>query len=451
MTNVVLYAPAFYDSPLRRDIVDGEVLYLLVHLRSRGYHVTLVDNFHKSAGAGPVEGAIGSDTLLVVHLWTADAYGEPLARVADELAALRKHNSALGVLAFGPLAMSAYEELLGAGAADGVTHRDATSWAEVPRMSEPLMGLARDLQAHYWTFPSLTLLPHVLLGNLSSSVVSVAGSRACLGRCTFCSYNADVAGQWSPRVIEDAADDIAFLFHEAGVTRFAFSDNDFGGTARDCESRAEGLARRLAAHGVSDQVSISVSARPSTLSPAALENLAAAGVKTVLVGVESFSARALRLYGKPSSLSHLRELCAVADELGITIVASYILWHPWQTLASLEYELAEMRRFGRYRIPQFLARSVLQVIPRTPMERRLRREGLLIARPFYREFKFVDPEAERLFLALSGWFDDNVRTVLRESEISASELHVLLAMKKIAEFCWFEGTLPSSSIARPAL
>ena len=435
MKDIVLYAPSFYDSPFRRNIVDGEVLYLAVHLRRLGYHVTVVDRFHKAAGvAGDIGGVARANALMVVHLWTADAYGEPLALVARDLATLRQAHPSLRVIAFGPLATSAEQDLLDSGAVDGIARRWTTSWREGSSAAPGLAALADALQAYYSTFPSLTELQSRDLGLLRDSVVSVAGSRACKGRCTFCSYNADVGGEWLPRSMKESADDIAFLFRTAGVTRFAFSDNDFGGTVSDCEARAELLATSLAQHGLEDEISISVSVRPSTLSEKALTHLARAGVRTALVGVESFSAKSLRLYGKPMDTAQLREICDAAERVGITIVASYILWHPFQTLDSLAYELAELRRFGRHRVPQFLARSVLQVIPGTPMERRLGNENLLVAGRFRRDFVYVDGETERAHARLKQWFDVNVRTVLKCTEHAGSGAQALLAEKKIAEF-----------------
>jgi hypothetical protein len=157
----------------------------------------------------------------------------------------------------------------------------------------------------------------------------------------------------------------------------------------------------------------------------------------MLIGVESFTEETLhRLYGKRQDLAHLTEVVAAADACGITTVASYILWHPWQTIPGIRRELDAIEAFGRWRIPQFMARSQLLVIPGTVIEHKLRRSGLLDARPFERRFRFADPSASALHQALGGWFEQTALPVLTGlSERRADDISALAALKA-AEWQW---------------
>ena len=137
---------------------------------------------------------------------------------------------------------------------------------------------------------------------------------------------------------------------------------------------------------------------------------------------------------------------AAADAAGITTVASYILWHPWQTLESLRLELAAIDAFGRHRIPQFMARSRLLVIPGTVAETQIRRAGLLDAAPFHRNFRFADPEATAVHDGLTDWFTQHAAPVLAHlSENHADDL-TMLAELKIAEWRWLIDTIAATAI-----
>jgi hypothetical protein len=172
-------------------------------------------------------------------------------------------------------------------------------------------------------------------------------------------------------------------------------------------------------------------------------------VDVMIIGVESFNPTTLhRLYGKRQDLDYLARVVAAADAAGITTVASYILWHPWQTLGSLRLELAAIDAFGRHRIPQFMARSRLLVIPGTVAETQIRRAGLLDAAPFHRGFRFADPEAAAVHNGLTDWFTQYAAPVLAHlSENHADDL-TTLAELKIAEWRWLTGTVAASGVQR---
>lgn len=170
--------------------------------------------------------------------------------------------------------------------------------------------------------------------------------------------------------------------------------------------------------------------------------LAEAGVDVMLIGVESFNPTTLhRLYGKRQDLDHLTTVVDAADRAAVTTVASYILWHPWQTLADLRRELEAIDTFGRHRIPQFLARSRLLVIPGTVAEAHIHRARLLESARFHRSFRFADPATVDLYDRLSTWFADQAAPVLAElSENHAGDV-TTLAQLKIAEWRWLTAAL----------
>jgi hypothetical protein len=303
-----------------------------------------------------------------------------------------------------------------------------------------------DTAAHLTGHTPLTGLDRDDVPYSPAAVVSVSASRGCRSRCTFCAYNADLGGGWTALPIAAAVADIAHLHRLTGAVRFAFADTDFGGTPAACQQRAVELLDHLHRHRLAGALRLSINVRSETLTPATIDVLAAAGVDVMLIGVESFNPNTLRrLYGKRQDLDHLREVVTAADNAGITTVASYILWHPWQTLDSLRLELAAIGTFGRHRIPQFMARSRLLVVPGTVAENQIRRAGLLDEAPFHRRFRFADPAAAELDQALTDWYARHAAPILAGLSEDQPEALTTVAELKIAEWAWLTATLRQST------
>lgn len=447
---VLLYAPVLYESGFKQRHVDGEALALHAHLRRARYDSTLLDAYYRAHHAPSLDDALaahGPFDAVVVHLWTSDAYGPRLARVADELAAARARHQ-VPVLGFGPLATSAAAELAAHRAVDGTLGLAPGGGS----ISDPVLeALTRDVAEHLGGHTPLTGLTATEVPYQPDAVVSVSASRGCRSRCTFCAYNADLGGGWTPLPMNQVVADIAHLHELTGATRIAFADSDFGGTRAICHQRAVALRDALHRAGLAGRLRLSINVRSETLTADTISVLAEAGVDVMLIGVESFNPTTLhRLYGKRQDLDHLLAVVVAADRAGVTTVASYILWHPWQTLADLRRELEAIDTFGRHRIPQFLARSRLLVIPGTVAETQIRRAGLLEAGRFHRTFQFADPATADLYDQLSGWFTHQVEPALATlSEDRAGDL-TTLAQMKIAEWQWLTQAVgpPVSESAR---
>lgn len=418
---LLLLSPWAYDTSFKTNVVDGDIYGLWAHAARLGLDAMVVDGQHRVAAYPDLSDVVTAPGVgaVLAHLWTADNYGDVLRRQCERLADLRRV-ARVPVIAFGYLAVTAADDILASGAVDAVRlphgYRVADDLA--PSAEAVLADHApatRLLEADMAGAASLRHLPpRAFAGIDPATIFSIRASRGCRARCSFCSYNADVGGGWHPRGIREVVDDIATVLDHADVRRIALSDADFGGSDLECRHRAAELRAGLDDRGLAGRVGIALATRPATLSRPALDDLAAAGVDTILIGVETLDLAALQAtFTKRHGRLGLTELARHADGNGIALVASYILWHPWQTLDGLARELDEILAFGRHRVPQFLARSVLRVQPGTPVEQRLAAEGRLISGPFRRDFTFADPRVADVFSALSSWYDENVAPALR--------------------------------------
>jgi hypothetical protein len=112
--------------------------------------------------------------------------------------------------------------------------------------------------------------------------------------------------------------------------------------------------------------------------------------------------------------------------------------------------VAAIEAFGRYRIPQFMARSRLLVIPGTSPKPRS--APLAYCEPHrHRAFRFADLDTADLFEALSRWYADTAAPVLAGLSEDRPGDVTTLAELKIAEWTWLTTALATPAAnAQPA-
>ncbi|UXX40474.1 MULTISPECIES: B12-binding domain-containing radical SAM protein [unclassified Wolbachia] len=413
---------------------------LSTYLKSLGYNTTLLDSNYKISKQVDLLAYLSNNSLkfyfILVFLNKTDAYGIVLKKVADELR-LIKLSYKVVIIGFGYLAASASEELMEYEAVDLVVTK--ISILSFIQYDSYVQTLAENVQANIDKFYQIRGLQNSIKF-YENSIISIEGSSGCNARCTFCAYNEDVGHGWYGRNVTEAAKDIHYLYEVHNITRFAFSDNEFGGNLYECSYRAKILADHL--NDIRDKISIALNIRSEVLDADSILNFSNAGVKTFLIGIESFNERTLKkIFGKLVDQAHLHKVIKECDKNNIKTVTSYILWHPWQTIESIKFELDKIEKFGRYRIPQFLTNSILKVMPGTPIELKIKRDNLLKKSLFHRSFEFQDNNTKVLYNLLKTWYEENVYPTLRQLNDENKGDIRQIAELKIKEFEWLKQQL----------
>lgn len=437
--NIILHSPKLFDTGFRLDIVTGKCVSLYSRFQDAGYNSYFIDENHKSQNQDHIENFLKKtpelnteDTVILSFLGKTDAYGSTLKKIADRFNEIKNSYPKIQLLTFGYLATSAIDDLLTYSSIDGVLTYDGI----ISNKGVSNNSISEILNNTLKSYSSLKNIPEHYFNNKQNSVVSVDGSYGCRGRCSFCAYNMDISSGWTKLDLNLAAQDILFLYEKYGVKRFAFTDNDFGGTQEECRERASVLSHYLSP--IRDDISISINVRSETLTQESIDLLSNAGVRVFLIGVESFHPKNIKIiYGKKLDLEHLYKMVKHADEKNIQVVSSYILWHAWQTLDDIKYEIDEIQKYGRYRIPQFVVNSIVRVMPKTSMELKLFRNNLLIREPFDRGFIFKEKEVDDLYQRVKGYYESHIKPILKTCNENNPEDIRKVANLKIQEFNWF--------------
>jgi hypothetical protein len=437
----VLYAPSLQKSGIYlRDTYDSELLYLGQYLFDNCFEIRIVDAYAEPITEKHLLSTIRDfgAQYLIVHLWKNEILlnGE-IYRILEILSIVKTDFPRLNITCIGSIAASLRPFILDSprySYIDGVITQSKVT----VRSQGENPGYGQVIKDYFASTPRLSE-KYLLESGVhfdKAKVLSLYSSRGCRKACSFCSYNKHLT-RYVARDMRELLDDISLLNSLYGTTHYALSDNNFGTNADQNCRRIDGFLDALYFRPVSGlQLSLNISS--DGLDFRVVDGLRAMGVKAVLLGLESFNQKFLRnIFHKDIDISHFTGMVDYCEQSGIVPIISYILFHPWLTIHDLRSEIEMISNFGRYRLVHFLAKSVLQVIPGTRIERMLEQDGLLMAPGlFERTFIFNDKRVDDIYVKLNSFFDENFLNFNRTNRD--------LAAMKILEWNLIRGILDAT-------
>jgi len=181
--------------------------------------------------------------------------------------------------------------------------------------------------------PAFELLPRY-----DSASWMIDDGRGCPFSCSFCS----TSRYWGHRVRTKSPDrvlrEIQILCDDFGMTSFGFTNDLF-----IPNEKRIGMLDRL--KSLKPEITWSGRTRLDCLTVSLLEDLAAAGCRSILIGVESGSAKMLRGIGKSLPLDKLQGLISAANRVNIHVTISLIAGFPHETEDDLSLTLDLVRTF----------------------------------------------------------------------------------------------------------
>lgn len=151
------------------------------------------------------------------------------------------------------------------------------------------------------------------------------GSRGCYNHCSFCpipSFYSNGA-LWRSRSARNIVDEIQDLKNR-GFNDFYFHDPNFVGPGSKGKQRAMGIAERLAPL----DIQFGMETRPNDLTPDLLAALRAAGLTSLLMGVESAAPGMLKSLGKSLSRDSAEGAIRLCRRAGIEPEIGFLMFMP---------------------------------------------------------------------------------------------------------------------------
>ncbi|MHB1654148.1 MAG: B12-binding domain-containing radical SAM protein [Desulfitobacteriaceae bacterium] len=276
-------------------------------------------------------------------------------------------------------------------------------------LGEPELTLAELAEAlvsraNYGNIPGLTLRDesgqvtfqrHELVENLDElpfpvrteamfrmTEVNLLSSRGCYGGCTFCYINPfyGQGSRWRGRSPENIVAEIDSIIEEKGKRDFYFTDPNFFGPGQRGQERALRLASLLK----SRNIRFGIEARVNDIHDETIAALVEAGLRHILIGLES---------GRDESLQRLNKMTTVAqNERAIRILRQhmiepnigFIMFEPDSSLEDVRINYEFLQRNDLLKNLTITANLLYHhqiILKGTPAYHKLQKEGRLQIQP----------------------------------------------------------------------
>lgn len=230
---------------------------------------------------------------------------------------------------------------------------------------------------------------------------TVVGSRGCYAACTFCSNSgferASCGPGWRGRDPAAIVDEIEYLYREFGVSAIKFNDPNLFGPGETGRNHVIRICRELIGRELPG-LHLMAFTRASDLDRESCGLLRRAGFERMLIGIESFDDRTLKLLRKGETAEDMMRGIRCLREADISIVPGFIIFNPYTTLDTLCRDLDMLEGYG---FTAILSKA-MRVFDGTALQTAMKVEGRLRpADPFdgYHEY-VIDRDVATVYMCL---------------------------------------------------
>ncbi|AFV10801.1 methylthiotransferase [Thermacetogenium phaeum DSM 12270] len=208
--------------------------------------------------------------------------------------------------------------------------------------------------------------------------VNLQGSRGCYGGCTFCYINPfyGQGSHWRGRSPENIAAEIDKILEKWGKRDFYFTDPNFFGPGERGQKRALRLASLLKDRGVR----FGIEARVNDIRDETIGALVAAGLRSILIGLESGRDESLQRMNKRTTVAQNEAALRILRKHGIEPNVGFIMFEPDSTLEDVRANFEFLKRNRLLEKLEITANVLYHhqiVLKGTPAYRELDRSGRL--------------------------------------------------------------------------
>jgi hypothetical protein len=215
-----------------------------------------------------------------------------------------------------------------------------TPWRQIPGIA-CTHGNGSGLAAHRMPAADPDRFPYPARQMVAGETVSVLASRGCYNHCRFCPVPAFYTGgaRWRGRKPEKIVEEITELKGK-GAEDFYFVDPNFIGPGRNGKRRVLELARLLEPL----DITFGMETRSNDLDEELMTHLRSAGLKSLLIGIESGSPDILGKLNKGASIRTGEQAIQHCRVAGIEPEIGFLMFVPDSTVSDLAANLAFLKR-----------------------------------------------------------------------------------------------------------
>lgn len=172
--------------------------------------------------------------------------------------------------------------------------------------------------------------------------VNLQGSRGCYGGCTFCYINPFYGrgSLWRGRTAENVIAEIDDLIAKHQIREFYFTDPNFFGPGERGQQRALRLAILLK----SRNIRFGIEARVNDIHEESISALVEAGLRNILIGLESGSDSCLKRINKMTTVAQNENAIKILRKYGIEPNIGFIMFEPDSSLVDIRVNFEFLKR-----------------------------------------------------------------------------------------------------------
>ncbi|MDK2985807.1 MAG: 5-methoxy-6-methylbenzimidazole methyltransferase [Clostridia bacterium] len=342
------------NAPLSACLLSG---YAAGMLKSQGYEVEIVEGYLEKLSYKEILERVRTvkPDVLGVHMvyhWKSDS------KLYDFLENIKNEGIAPYITAYGFYPTFAYQGILQeCPVIDSVilgepelTFAELAEALSCHASPEDVRGLAyRDEQAKIVysrreLVEDLDSLPFPVRTDVSFSIgeVNILGSRGCYGACTFCYINPFYGrgSKWRARSPENIVAEIDEIISERNMRYFYFTDPNFFGPG----GRGQERALRLASLLKSRNIRFGIEARVNDIHDQTIAALVEAGLRHILIGLESGKDESLKRLNKMTTVAQNESALKILRKNGIEPNIGFIMFEPDSTLEDIRINFEFLKR-----------------------------------------------------------------------------------------------------------
>jgi radical SAM superfamily enzyme YgiQ (UPF0313 family) len=171
---------------------------------------------------------------------------------------------------------------------------------------------------------------------------NLLGSRGCYGKCTFCYINSfyGLGGRWRGRSPENIIEEVDGIISERGVRDFYFTDPNFFGPGQKGQERALRIASLLKPRNIR----FGIEGRVNDIQDKTIGALVDAGLRHILIGLESGKDESLRRMHKMTTVAQNERALRVLREHGVEPNVGFIMFEPDSSLEDVRLNFEFLKR-----------------------------------------------------------------------------------------------------------
>jgi radical SAM superfamily enzyme YgiQ (UPF0313 family) len=322
-------------------------------LASENIDVTIVDSYLDQLDYKSIEAEIAkfSPTILGIHLVYHWEDNQTLYQFITDIK--EKYNIAY-VTVYGFYPTFSYEEILKRCPAinSALLGENELTFLELVKNfpNDHLKGIAyydnsKLIASKGDLIMDLDSLPYPMRskGAYSFGEINISGSRGCYGGCTFCYINPFYGNnkrKWRGRSPENIIEEIDMLMEKTDIRYFYFMDPNFYGPGRSGKERILKLAALLKKRNIT----FGIEARTNDIEEETIKALVDAGLRNILIGLESGRNEALKRLNKLTTVEDNENALRVLRKYNIEPNVGFIMFEPDSDLSDLQINYDFLKR-----------------------------------------------------------------------------------------------------------